>query len=275
MTQPFLSELSIETLDANLFRGTAREGAPGRIFGGQVAAQALVAAGRTVGDDKLAHSCHGFFLRAGDPARPVIYDVDRIRDGGSFTTRRVRALQAGQAIFNLSASFHVSEPGPDYQTPRSHEVVPGPDTVDGGGWRDGIVDVREVSALVDPADRGGTVRRLVWFRVPGPMPAVDVDPLAHAAAITYVSDHGPIGALRLALLPDAVEGEEWGLIVASLDHCVWFHRPARADEWLLLDVEARVAGRGRGLSTGTIATTDGEVVASIAQEALLRVPRER
>ncbi|MCP3856196.1 MAG: acyl-CoA thioesterase II [Actinomycetia bacterium] len=265
MSPTFLDELTIEPLEVNLFRAWGREGGPGRVFGGQVAAQAVMAAQQTVEVDHQIHSLHAYFLRAGDPSVPIVYDVDRIRDGRSFSTRRVRAIQHGEAIFNLSASFHQDEAGPDHQSGIALDV-PSPEDIEPARWRRGLVDVRELPPARSTDERG-LVHRRMWFRVPGELPD---DPAIHVAAIAYTSDHGPTGTLRLAHTDTYARDE---LMTASLDHCMWFHRPARADEWLLLDLEARSTAGARGLAQGTIHRQDGVLVASVAQEGMLRLRR--
>jgi acyl-CoA thioesterase-2 len=236
------------------------------VFGGQVAAQAVMAAQLTVEVDHGIHSFHAYFLRAGDPSVPIVYDVDRIRDGRSFSTRRVRAIQHGEAIFNLSASFHQVEEGPDHQSGIALDVPP-PEEVAPAEWRRGLVDVRELPATTAAANERALVHRRMWFRVPEELPD---DPAIHVAAIAYTSDHGPTGTLRLAHADRYTRDQ---LMTASLDHCVWFHRPARADEWLLLDLEARSTAGARGLAQGTIHTAEGLLVASVAQEGMLRLRR--
>jgi len=273
--------LDLEPIELNLFRGPATraegEGRHRRVFGGQVAAQALVAAGRTVPDDRPVHSLHAYFLRPGDPTRPILYQVDRIRDGRSFTTRRVVAVQGGQAIFNLAASFHVAEDGYDHQRPAP--AAPRPEDLPTFGermapWADQLgpwyseprpLDLRYVD---DPHLARGRGPRppceQVWVRADGRLPD---EPLLHACVVTYASD---ITLLDSVLLAHDATWADPGLFGASLDHAMWFHRPFRADEWLLYDQESASAAGARGLGQGRIFTVDGVHVVSVVQEGLLR-----
>jgi acyl-CoA thioesterase II len=278
-----LTILDLERLEVNIFRGLSPDESVQRVFGGQVAGQALIAAGRTVPADRYVHSLHAYFLRPGDPAIPIIYDVDRIRDGRSFTTRRVVAVQHGKAIFHLSASFQVAEPGVDHQD----EMPPAPDpeslmTLEERRRAAGIppsrrwerprpIDLRYVD---DPPwlPNGTPVprnRQQVWFRANGELPD---DPLLHVCAVTYASDMTLLDSVLLA------NGLTWDdnrrVMVASLDHAMWFHRPFRADDWLLYDQQSPSASGARGLATGRLFTRDGRHVVSVVQEGLLRVLAE-
>lgn len=271
--------LDLEHIEENIFRGRQPHEALQRTFGGQVAGQALVAAGRTVPVDRPVHSLHAYFLRPGDPAVPIVYEVDRIRDGRSFTTRRVVAVQHGKAIFNLSASFQLVEEGFEHQTPMpavpepeslqtiQQRMEPYADELDGWFSRPRPIDVRYVGdpprVAKDSGRREATSR--VWMRADGVLPD---DPLLHVCAVTFASD--------MTLLDSSltVQGRAWGdLIGASLDHARWFHRPFRADEWWLYDQESSWTGRSRGLSRGSIYTRDGRLAVSVMQEGLLRIPR--
>jgi acyl-CoA thioesterase-2 len=272
--------LDLEPIEVNLFRGVSPDDDRQRVFGGQVAGQALVAAGRTV-DRGSVHSLHAYFLRPGDPAVPIVYEVDRIRDGRSFTTRRVVGIQHGQAIFNLSASFHVHEPGPEHQAPMPD--VPPPESLPTfeermaayrerlGPWYDRPrpIEIRHVGG--NPLERrprpgaGGAGAGQVWFRADGALPD---DALLHACVVAYASD---LTLLDTTLAPHG--HSIWsapGLMLASLDHAMWFHRPFRADEWLLYDQDSPVAYGGRGFARGSIFTRSGSLVVSVVQEGLVR-----
>ncbi|MFF8425885.1 acyl-CoA thioesterase II [Streptomyces sp. NPDC016566] len=283
--QNLLELLDIEQLEEDIFRGRSRSAVVPRVFGGQVAAQALVAAGRTVPADRLAHSLHAYFLRPGDPGAPIVYSVDRIRDGRSFTTRRVVAVQHGKPIFHLSASFQTHEEGLDHQAPMP--PAPDPETLPTSQERlrgydhldpavvEKFIEAREAIDLryVDepPYGRFGEPREphsQVWFRANGKL---DDDPLLHVVLATYVSD---MTLLDAVLLAHGRGGWAVGDVVgASLDHAMWFHRPFRADEWLLYDQESPSAHGGRGLGQARIYTQDGQLAISVIQEGVVRVPR--
>ncbi|MGH9281770.1 MAG: acyl-CoA thioesterase II [Acidimicrobiales bacterium] len=273
--------LDLEPIEVNVFRGRSPDDQRQRVFGGQVAGQALVAAGRTVEAGRTVHSLHAYFLRPGDPSVPILYDVDRIRDGRSFTTRRVVAIQHGQAIFNLAASFQVHEDGFDHQLPIPPAPLPESLPTFGarmelykeqlGEWytRPRPIDIRHVND--PPHVSGGTVRRppcqQVWFRADGSLPD---DELLHACVVTYASDMTLLDSILLA------HGTSWldrQLMGASLDHAMWFHRPFRADDWLLYDQESPSAFGARGLGQGRIYTRDGTHVVSVVQEGLFRKRR--
>ncbi|MEU3507871.1 acyl-CoA thioesterase II [Streptomyces longwoodensis] len=283
-----LDLLDLEQIEENIFRGQSRSAVVPRVFGGQVAAQALVAAGRTVPGDRHAHSLHAYFLRLGDPGAPIVYTVERIRDGRSFTTRRVVAVQHGRPIFFLSASFQTSEDGLDHQVPMppapdpatlptSQERLRGydhldPDVVERFLQAREAIDLRYVDE--PPYGRFGAPREphsQVWFRTNGKLDgAVDV-PLLHVVLATYVSD---MTLLDSVLLAHGRGGWAVGDVVgASLDHAMWFHRPFRADEWLLYDQESPSAHGGRGLGQARIYTQDGRLALSVIQEGVVRVPR--
>jgi acyl-CoA thioesterase-2 len=263
-----LTLLDLERIDRNLFRGANPATGGGRVFGGQVASQALKAASNTVEVEHRVNSLHAYFLRPGRPGLPIVYSIDRIRDGSSFTTRRVVAVQDGEAIFNLDASFHKEEPGLTFELPAPLDGVPAPDTLPRSqhhGPHHGPIDSRELPAL--PTARS---TRAMWVRADGTLPE---DPALHACVLTYMSDSGPVGAARRPLMPrgsDGGWGPQSGMMSASLDHTMWFHRSVRADEWLLYDLEAVACGNARGLARGTMYTLDGHLAVSITQEALLR-----
>ncbi|MFE9254708.1 acyl-CoA thioesterase II [Streptomyces sp. NPDC006879] len=282
-----LDLLDLEQIEENIFRGTSRPSLVPRVFGGQVAAQALVAAGRTVPADRNAHSLHSYFLRAGDPGAPIVYSVDRIRDGRSFTTRRVVAVQHGQPIFHLSASFQTYEEGLDHQSdmppapdpeslPTAAEALPhyrkifrDPDTVERLLTGRAAVDLRYATtppwgSVGEPVEP----RSQVWFRTEGKLAD---DPLLHTCLATYVSD---MTLLDSVLLAHGRGGWAVGDVVgASLDHAMWFHRPFRADEWLLYDQQSPSAHGGRGLGQARIYTQDGRLAITVIQEGVVRVPR--
>lgn len=261
-----LSLLDLETIDRNLYRGANPDnGGGGRVFGGQVASQALMAASNTVEVAHRVNSLHAYFLRPGRPATPIIYSIDRIRDGSSFTTRRVVALQDGEAIFNLDASFHKEEPGLEFELAAPLEGVPAPDGLPRSqhhGPHHSPIDSRDIPILPRP-----TSTRAMWLRADGDLPE---GPALHACVLTYMSDSGPVGAARRPLLPEGGWGPRSGMMSASLDHTMWFHRPVRADQWLMYDLEAVACSNARGLARGTMFTQDGHLVVSITQEALLR-----
>ena len=264
--------LDLEAIEVNIFRGVSPDEDRQRVFGGQVAGQALVAAARTVEPDRHVHSLHAYFLRPGDPTVPILYDVDRIRDGRSFTTRRVVGIQHGRAIFNLSASFHVTENGLDHATPMPD--VPPPDALPTfqeryahmadqmGAWftRPRPIDTRHV-----PVEEEGATAQQVWLRADGALPD---DPVLHACVVTYASD---MTLLDTTVLPHGVSWNEGRMMMASLDHAMWFHRPFRADGWLLYSQDTPSSAGGRGLARGQLFTQDGTLVISVVQEGLIRL----
>jgi acyl-CoA thioesterase-2 len=265
----------------NLFRGVQPDEDRQRVFGGQVAGQALVAAARTIDEPgRRVHSLHAYFLRPGDPTVPIIYEVDRIRDGKSFATRRVVAIQHGRAIFNLQASFHDHEQGLEYGMSVPADVPPPESLPDFrtrlAGHRDRIgdwfdrprpIDTRYVPP--DPALEPGVKAegQLVWMRADGPLPD---DPVLHACIVTYASD---MTLLDSTLRPFGKSSLTDDIMMASLDHAMWFHRPFRADEWLLYQQRAISSGAARGLAGGAIFTSDGTLVINVVQEGLIRVMR--
>jgi len=273
-----LDLLDLEQIEVNIFRGRSPDERRQRVFGGQVAGQALVAVGRTVPADRPVHSLHAYFIRPGDPAVPIVYLVDRVRDGRSFTTRRVSAVQHGKAIFTLSASFHHPEPGNEHADPMPE--VPPPETVERNSDRlrrvlgeayaqmfEPPIDVRSVGPLsaeaaVDPSLR--TTRNLIWLRVDGELPD---DPLLHVCLMTYASDMTLLDTVLLGHGLSWLDGRTSG---ASLDHAMWFHRPFRADRWLLYAQTSPVAHGGRGLARGEVFNTEGDLVVSVVQEGLIR-----
>ncbi|CAN5600998.1 acyl-CoA thioesterase II [soil metagenome] len=270
--------LDLEPIEVNIFRGVSPDEDRQRVFGGQVAGQALVAAARTVGADRWVHSLHAYFLRPGDPTVPILYEVDRIRDGRSFTTRRVVGIQHGKAIFNLAASFQVAEPGLEHQAPMPEAPPPESLPTFGeryadyadrmGAWftRPRPIDTRYVDPVattrqpVLPAPDG----RQVWLRADGRLPD---DPVLHACVLTYASD---MTLLDTTLSPHGLVNVEGGIMMASMDHAMWFHRPFRADEWLLYVQGTPSASGARGLAWGGIFTAEGALAVSVVQEGLIR-----
>jgi acyl-CoA thioesterase-2 len=281
--EDLLALLDLERIEENIYRGHNRDIGTGRIFGGQVLAQALVAAQRTVPGDRPAHSMHGYFILAGDLTVPVVYFVDRLRDGGSFTTRRVTGLQHGKAIFEMSASFHRREEGWEHQARMPNVPAPEalPNELDAFRARAGELpealrtvltqdrplDFRLVDGR-DPLDTTPrTPLRQYWLKAIGPMGDRTIE---HQAVLAYASDYGLLGS---ALDPHGVSYRDPRLMVASLDHSIWFHRPFRMDEWLLHVSESPTSAAARGFARGTFFARDGGLVASTAQEGMVRVRR--
>jgi acyl-CoA thioesterase-2 len=272
-----LKILDLERIEDNLWRGESRDvGAP-QVFGGQVLGQALVAASRTV-DGRQVHSLHAYFLRRGDLSVPIVFEVDRSRDGGSFTSRRVVAIQHGQPILTMSASFQVTEPGLDHQSPmpeapppeslrdlaevEAERIASMPQEFKGYFRQQRPFEFRAVSPDDHLTREKRPARKLIWFRVMGELPA---DQALHRCLLTYVSDYH---LLPTATLPHGVNFLE--LQVASIDHAIWFHRDVRVDEWMLYAIESPSASGARGFSRGAIYARDGRLVASVAQEGLMR-----
>lgn len=272
--------LGLERIEENIFRGDSRDIGSPQVFGGQVIGQALSAAQRTV-DSRVAHSLHAYFLRRGDVNAPIIYEVDRARDGGSFSNRRVVAIQHGRPILNLAASFQVPEKGLEHQA--SIPDVPGPD---------GLKDARDVARdmlehipskmrrfltnkrpfefrHVEPVNFSRAEKlppfRHVWIRAVDALPD---DPVLHQNLLTYVSDYELLGA---ATMPHGLLFTRGNIIMASLDHALWFHQEVRMDDWLLYATDSPAATGARGLARGQFFTRDGQLIASTAQEGLMRV----
>jgi acyl-CoA thioesterase II len=272
--------LDLEQIEVDIFRGRSPEGERRqRVFGGQVAGQALVAAGRTVPSDRPVHSLHAYFIRPGDPTVPLIYLVERVRDGRSFTTRRVTTIQHGKTIFTLSASFHHDEPGVEHADPMPD--VPPPDAITPTvermerlfgptvhEWYAGNpIDIRHVGPLSFEAERDPALRatrNVVWLRADGDLPD---DPLLHVCLVTYASDMTLLDSVLIAHGLSWADGRTTG---ASLDHAMWFHGPFRADQWLLYAQDSPVARGARGLARGEMYTSDGQLVVSVVQEGLIR-----
>jgi acyl-CoA thioesterase-2 len=275
--------LDLETIDLNLFRGAQPHTELQRVFGGQVAAQALVAANRTVSDEMHVHSLHSYFLRPGDTAVPIVYDVDPVRDGRSFSTRRVLARQHGRPIYALTAGFQVEEGGFEHQdrmpeVPSPDEALDVLEVMTAGDEKRRELWLREWSALelrhAGDSREGGlfengehAARSCYWLRVAQRLPD---ERLVHRAALTYISDMTLLGT---TLVPHGLHPGSDAVQAASLDHTVWFHRPYRADEWLLYDQVSPSAAGGRGLALGRLFSEDGRLVASVAQEGLIRPRR--
>lgn len=277
---PLLDLLELEQLEVNLFRGLGHGGETSRrIFGGQVVAQALAAACGTV-EGRRCHSLHSYFIRPGDPSMPVIYEVDRARDGGSFTTRRVIAVQKGRQIFNMAASFHVAEDSPSHQ----HVMPAAPPPEDlpsreemrermadhvapdrrADFLRPSPIEVREVDPydLLSPAPSSNI--HALWFRLVRPVEGSDV---LHQCLLTYASDMYLLGS---ALRP---HGQSWltgQIMTASLDHAIWFHGAINFSDWHLYHMDSPFSGGARGFNRGSIYARDGRLVASVAQEGLIR-----
>jgi acyl-CoA thioesterase-2 len=268
--------LDLEPIEVNVFRGQSPDEQRQRVFGGQVAGQALVAAARTV-DTGSVHSLHAYFLRPGDPTIPILYEVGRIRDGRSFTTRRVVAVQHGQPIFHLSASFHGQEEGFEHQFPPPANL-PDPESLpdlktrnaahaqNSGDWYDRPrpIDTRYVGP--DVPNRGSDPLppfQQIWMRADGSLPD---DPVLHQCVLTYASD---MTLLDTVTLPHSVSAVEGTVMMASLDHAMWFHRPFRADRWFLYSQDTPSASGARGLARGLI-FQDGQLVVSVVQEGLVR-----
>jgi len=275
-----LELLKLEPIEWNLFRGLSHSVGSQSVFGGQVLAQALSAAMQTIPEGRFVHSLHAYFILPGDLEIPIVFDVDRIRDGGSFTTRRIRAIQRGQVILNMSASFQKPEEGFDHQI--EMPKVSGPDDLP--SWedlgrqfgdvlpenfkrffdRDRPIEFRPVE-LHNPFDNEKyEPLRHVWMRARGTMPD---DKTAHQLVLAYASDYN---LLTTSLLPHGEHGSFWKLQMASLDHAMWFHRDFRINDWLLYAIDSPSASNARGFTRGNIFSRDGKLVASVVQEGLIR-----
>ena len=273
--------LDLEEIERNHYRATSPNEGWQRVYGGQVLGQALVAASRTVPDDRIAHSLHGYFLRPGDTSVPILYTVDRIRDGKSFTTRRVVAIQHGRAIFNMSISFQTPEDGFSHQLPMPE--CPGPDNLksedelrkewaaqlshdfDDSFFNERPIEVRPIDPMNMFKPEKRPPQQLCWMKARDTLPD---DPRLHQCVLAYLSDWS---LLDTSTLPHGINFTQDNLQVASLDHAMWFHRPFRADQWLLYVQDSPSAGGARGLNRGLIYSRSGELVASAAQEGLIRI----
>ncbi|HSN93333.1 MAG TPA: acyl-CoA thioesterase II [Anaeromyxobacteraceae bacterium] len=258
--EALIRQLDLEPLEVNLFRGQSRDTGTRTVFGGQVIGQALVAAERTV-DDRSPHSLHAYFLLPGDVGAPIVYQVDRLRDGRSFSARRVQAIQHGRPILSMIASFQRREAGLEHAAPMPD--VPPPDEAT-PLKRPGALEFRLVEAQGPPASAGREPRQSYWFRTVDRVPD---DPHLHRCMLAYASDWALSGT---ALRPHGKRWNDPGMILASLDHVLWFHRAARIDEWLLYVMDSPSAQAARGLSRGLVYDRAGRLVASVAQEALMR-----
>jgi acyl-CoA thioesterase II len=275
-----LSILDLETLEDNLFRGRSPQQSWQRVFGGQVLGQALVAAVRTVEAERVAHSLHAYFLLGGDPKVPIIYSVERVRDGGSFSTRRVTAIQHGRPMFVMSVSFHKAEPGFDHQSKMPN--VPAPEDLPSeqelkarmiahlpanmrSYWeRERPIELRPVDVSRYFSREPRPPEQYVWLRATGPLPN---DSPLHQCVLAYASD---FSLLDTALIAHGKLMFDKDVQLASLDHALWFHRPCRADDWLLYAQDSPSGHGARGFCRGSIYTRDGRLVASVAQEGLMR-----
>ena len=273
--------LDLEAIEVNIFRGRSPQVSHQRVFGGQVAGQALVAAGRTVDADRAVHSLHSYFIRPGDPKVPIVYTVERARDGRSFSIRRVTAIQHAEPIFVLAASFQLRQGGIDHQAPMPDVLLPdelptleeryaGYDEV--AAWFERVPRPFELRYVDDPpwvqrwhGPRGDGPHR-IWLRADGRLPD---DPLIHVCALTFASD---LTLVETVLVHHGLAIGLDPVVTASLDHAMWFHRPFRADEWFLYDMASPSASGGRGLAMGKIFALDGRHIVSVVQEAMLRVP---
>ena len=276
-----LSTLDLEPIEVNLFRGTSPKVGWQRVFGGQVIGQALVAAQRTVDNERKVHSLHGYFMRPGDPENPIIYEVDRIRDGGSFTTRRVVAIQHGHAIFSMSASFQIEESGLDHaidmpDVPRPEQLASekelaeqfidhAPENVRKYWQRERPIELRPTDLTHYISGKKLPPRQHVWFRATGPLPD---NPAIQAAVLAYASD---MTLLDTSLYAHGRAVFDPALQVASLDHAMWFHRPINMEKWHLYTQDSPNSSGARGFTRGSIYSEDGELVASAAQEGLIRL----
>ena len=277
--------LDLEHLEENLFRGQSENIGGPRVFGGQVIGQALTAAVRTVPSKRFVHSLHAYFLRPGDMEYPIIYDVERTRDGGSFTTRRVVAIQKGEPIFDMALSFHKKEKGPSHQIEMID--IPGPD--------ESISELEVKKKIIDKVplkyrdfflrERPIEIRNLpgegmfeepkkkpphkhVWMKAVGKIPD---DVVQHQAILAYASD---MGLLSTSMNPHRLSFAKGNVMSASLDHAMWFHRPFRADEWMLYSTDSPSASNARGFNRGSVYTEDGVLVASAVQEGLMRIVKD-
>lgn len=274
--------LDLENLEVNIFRGESRDLGGRSVYGGQVVGQALVAAARTT-SDAMPHSLHAYFLRPGEMTQSIVYDVDRVRDGRTFAARRVQAIQNGKPILSMIASFQRPEPGLSHQ--QTMPDVPAPETLDDQDalrdrWlalhpdaperarrallRQTAIEFRPVSPTDPFTPEPHAPAQHIWFRASGALPD---DAMLHRCVLAYASD---FSLLSTALLPHARSYLSQDMVVASIDHAIWFHRDFRADDWLLYSMDAPTAQGSRGLSRGQIWTRSGELVASVAQESLMR-----
>jgi len=278
------SVLELEKIEDNLYRGQSYRTPWGRVFGGQVLAQSIHAAQMTTPDDRVLHSMHAYFLLAGDIELPIVYDVERVRDGGSYTTRRVKAIQKGRPIFSMEASFQTPEDG--YTHHRSMPDVPPPeglmnDREIGEALReeapeiyqytriDRPIECRPAQGLAGYTSEQTNARQNIWIKAVGSLPDND---RMHQVALAYVSDYN---LLATALLPHRQSISREKVFLASLDHAMWFHRSFRFDDWLLYSIESPSAGGARGFSSGHVYSRSGVLLASVAQEGLIRTSAKK
>lgn len=275
-----LDQLKLEKIEENIFRGQSQDLGFGNVFGGQVLGQALSAAYQTVPVERNVHSLHAYFLRPGDAQKPIIYDVDCIRDGRSFTTRRVVAIQKGRAVFNMSASFQIDESGFDHQDEAPQPAGPEgllsdlelakkyadqiPEEVRDKFLCERAIEVRTVDPINPFVPEKREPQRFIWFKAIDQLPD---DPIIHQYMLAYASDYGLV---TTSLYPHGKTYWSPQVQVASLDHAMWFHRDFRMDDWLLYSIESPNAGKGWGLNHGKIYTRDGKLAASVTQEGLIR-----
>ncbi|KAA0698980.1 acyl-CoA thioesterase II [Neorhizobium sp. P12A] len=278
--EQLIATLDLEPIEVNLFRGNSPQVGWQRVFGGQVIGQALIAAQRTVEADRFVHSLHAYFMRPGDPSVPIVYQVERLRDGSGFNTRRVLAIQHGKGIFAMSVSFQIEEEGFDHQI--SMPDVPPPETLLGEKeikerylahapepirryWeRERPIEIRPVSLTHYFSNTKLDPRQDVWVRATGPVPE---DRTYQAAILAYLSD---MTLLDAALFAHGTSIFDQSLQVASLDHAMWFHRPCKLDDWLLYTQDSPSASGARGMTRGSLFTRSGVLIASVAQEGLIR-----
>jgi acyl-CoA thioesterase II len=280
LLEDLVKVMTLERLELDLFRGESRDIGSPQVFGGQVLGQALTAATATV-ENRMVHSLHAYFLRRGDFNSPIVYEVDRARDGNHFSTRRVVAIQHGAQIFNMSASFQTDEHGPAHQS--TMPEVPAPE-----GLADLVSHYREIMPTLPPGLRrlleqkrpfefrptqppsflnreGATPQRTIWFRAVAPLPD---DEALHRCLLAYVSD---FNLLDTALMPHGTQTRLKNFVMASIDHAMWFHRSVRVDDWLLYSTDSPSAGGARGFTRGSLFARDGRLVASTSQEGLIRM----
>lgn len=278
--EQLIETLDVEKLEENLYRGTSPDVGWQRVFGGQVIAQALMAAQRTVDPDRFVHSLHAYFMRPGDPSVPILYQVERIRDGSSFTTRRVVAIQHGKAIFSMSASFQIEEGGYEHQIDMPSVTQPedlmgekefkalfldhAPESVRRYWTRERPIEIRPTSLVHYLSRDKLEPRQDIWVRTLGSVPA---DRHYQAAVLAYLSD---MTLLDASLYPHGISIFDPSLQAASLDHAMWFHKPATFDDWLLYAQDSPSASGARGMTRGSIYTRAGVLIASVAQEGLIR-----
>lgn len=278
--EELLQVLKLEKIEENIFRGQSQDLGFGNVFGGQVLGQALSAVYRTVSRERSVHSLHAYFLRPGNAQKPIVYDVDCIRDGKSFTTRRVIAIQNGRAILNMAASFQVDESGFEHQA--AAPTPPGPEGITSShelalkvadqipeAIREKMlcrkaIEIRPVDPVNPFAPDKREPVRYIWFKAIGRLPD---DPVVHQSMLAYASD---FGLVLTALYPHGKSFWQPRMQVASLDHAMWFHRAFRMDDWLLYAMESPNAGKARGFASGRIFTRDGKLIASVVQEGLIR-----